>query len=389
MNRQGGAIAPLLETIGAIGPGLAERSVEIEASRRLPDDIAQDLRNLGIAGLPAPKAYGGGECSAEDMMRVIEELSYFDSSVGWCAMIYLTSGAMAGLFPPDWAKVIYGGGTMPLIGGAIAPSGRGRPVEGGVEVSGHWAWGSGTYHCDWICGGTLVGDGGEPDSLKADSVRLMVFEREQVKLHDNWDPSGLRGTGSVDFEVTDAFVPEGRWIALGAITPTIDAPLYRFPFFCLLASCICAASLGIARRAIDEFVALTRGKVALGQKETAGGDPVTNAELARSEAYLAASRAYIYEEVARTWSKVAAGNEATLEDRRKIRLAAAHAAERSAAAVDALYTRGGGSSIHWDNPLQRCFRDVHVVTQHRMTSPVNYELAGAFKLDDSDAAAMF
>ena len=387
MNKLG--IAPLLETIEAIGPGLAERSIEIEACRRLPDDIVQELRHLGIAGLPAPKVYGGAECSAQDMMRVIEELSYFDSSVGWCAMIYLTSGSMAGLFPPDWAKEIYATGTMPLIGGAIAPSGRGRPVEGGVEVNGQWAWGSGTYHCDWICGGALVDDGGGSDSLKMESVRLMVFEREQVKLYDNWNPSGLRGTGSVDFEVTDAFVPEGRWIALGAITPTIDAPLYRFPFFGLLASCISAVSLGIARRAIDEFVVLTRGKVALGHKETVGNDAVANSALARSEADLAASRAYMYDEVSRTWGKVAAGDDASLEDRRKIRLAAAYGAERSAAAIDSLYTAGGGSSVHWDNPLQRCFRDVHVVTQHAMASPANFALAGGFKLDDSDATGMF
>lgn len=384
-------IAGILAGIQTIGPGIAARSLEIEAARRLPDDLAQKLRDLGIPGLPVPAIYGGSECRAADMVRVIEELSYFDGSVGWCAMIYLTSGTMAGLFPPNWAKQIFGGDEIPLIGGATAPTGRGSLVDGGAQVTGRWAWGSGTDHADWIGGGTLVTEDGETDRLKTGEprVHLMMFSRDQVSLHDNWDPSGLCGTGSVDFEVTDAFVPEGRWIVLGATPPASDGPLYRFPFFGLFASCVSAVAVGIARRAIDEFVALARDKVPAWQKKTIATNPVTKAALARAEAASASSREFLYVTIRRAWDRVAAGDQPTLEDRRLLRLAAAHAAESAAAAIDALYTAGGGSSVHRDNPLQRCFRDVHVVTQHRMTSPANYELAGGFKLDDSGAVTMF
>lgn len=384
-------LATLFAAIRAKGPDIASRSLEIEATRRLPADLAQWMRDIGVPGLPVPALYGGSECRAEDMVRVIEEMSYFDGSVGWCAMIYLTSGTMAGLFPHDWAKQIFGSGEIPLIGGATAPTGRGRLVDGGAQVTGRWAWGSGTDHADWIGGGTLLSEGGEGDRLKTGEprVHLMMFSRDQVHLHDNWDPSGLCGTGSVDFEVTDAFVPEGRWIVLGATPPAADGPLYRFPFFGLFASCVSAVAIGIARRAIDEFVILARDKVPAWQKKTIAANPVTKATLARSEATSSSSRAFLYESIAGAWDKVAAGGQPTFEDRRLLRLAAAYAAECSANAVDGLYTAGGGSSVHRDNPLQRCFRDVRMVTQHRMASPANYELAGSYKLEESSAVTMF
>ncbi|HJW70496.1 MAG TPA: hypothetical protein VJ829_14155, partial [Candidatus Binatia bacterium] len=62
--------------------------------------------------------------------------------------------------------------------------------------------------------------------------------------------------------------------------------------------------------------------------------------------------------------------------RARLRLAATHATAASARAVDAAYTAGGGTSVYAESPLQRAFRDVHVVTQHMMVAPATWELTG-------------
>jgi len=54
-----------------------------------------------------------------------------------------------------------------------------------------------------------------------------------------------------------------------------------------------------------------------------------------------------------------------------------------------MYLLGGGSSIYATSRLQRCFRDVHVATQHMMVAPPTYELSGRFLLGlDADTAQL-
>jgi len=61
----------------------------------------------------------------------------------------------------------------------------------------------------------------------------------------------------------------------------------------------------------------------------------------------------------------------------------------AAHAVDRMYELGGGSSIYQSSPLQRCFRDVHVITQHASVSAGSLELAGRALLDlDGDYSVL-
>jgi alkylation response protein AidB-like acyl-CoA dehydrogenase len=63
-----------------------------------------------------------------------------------------------------------------------------------------------------------------------------------------------------------------------------------------------------------------------------------------------------------------------------LRLAAVNATQRSVAAVDRLYQAGGGSSIYENSVLQRCFRDIHVTTQHIMVAAPIYEVVGRVQM---------
>jgi alkylation response protein AidB-like acyl-CoA dehydrogenase len=93
-------------------------------------------------------------------------------------------------------------------------------------------------------------------------------------------------------------------------------------------------------------------------------------------ATIRSARAYLHEEVGTAWEEVAGGGRVDVARRARIRLAAVHAAEAAAAAVDRAYTVAGGSAVYETNLLQRCLRDVHVATQHIMVSPRLYETLG-------------
>ena len=236
-----------LEAARALAPEISARAADSEAARRLAPELAAKLAAAGLFSICVPARYGGGELSARDVLRVIEAVARADGAAGWCVMIGATTGVLAASLPEPFAREIYAANPRVVTGGAAAPIGRARAVAGGHQVSGRWSFGSGCQHSDWLVGGTVMDTPGE--------ARLMFFARDQVQIHDTWYTGGLRGSGSHDFEVADAFVPEGRSVRLGS-RPLCDGPLYRFPVFGLLALGVCAVALGIARRALDELVEL-------------------------------------------------------------------------------------------------------------------------------------
>lgn len=391
MSRHDPYMTPELEAALSLSDEINARAMELESVRRLPADLAAKMAATGLFEMAIPAVYGGRERTLAQIMRAGEAMSYADGSVGWSTLIYTTSAVVAGYLSPAWGREIFSRKKGVIFCGATPPVGRGEFVPSGIKVSGRWPWGSGMHNADWIQGGTIVMEGDKMPQLPTGEprVHMLIFERAQVIVHDNWNPSGLIGTGSGDFEVKDAFVPEGRWFVLGETKPTLDGPLYRFPFFSLLASAHTAVSLGLAQRAIDTLVDLARNKVPMWNVNTLAKNPLVQTGLGRAEAQLNAIRSDIYTAVDEVWDKVASGGEASLEDRRRLRIAAVNVTEMSTSIIDQMYLLGGGSSVHRNNPLQRCMRDAHVTTQHAMVGQAHYMTAGRLKMLGERPIAMF
>ncbi len=326
---------------------IANRAEEIETGRRLPADLAHKFAAAGWFRMAVAESYGGTERPPADLISVIEEVSRADGSAGWCVMISATSALFSGYLPEVAARTIYAANPDVITGGAIAPSGRAIPVDGGYRVTGRWQWGSHTQNCQWIFGGALVVEGDEPRQLEsgAPAVYVMVLNADDVAILDTWHASGLRGTGSHDFQVDDVFVPEDHAIILGQSPPVLQSPLYRFPFFGLLALGVCAVSLGIARRAIDELIALATHKIPAWQRQPLAERATVQAQVAKAEAAVRSARSFVQETTAAAWAYALAGEKVPEEMRRDLRLAAVHAACQSAQAVRWMYESGGGSSV--------------------------------------------
>ena len=359
-------VTSLLDAARGVAPVVAAHADAAEHDRRLPAATVAALVEAGLMRMCVPRAYGGPEASPVELVEAIAAVAEVDGAAGWCTMIAATTSSMSLFLPPDWAQVIYGDPGV-VTGGVYAPNGKAVRKGDHWVVDGRWAWGSGTQHCRWITGGAVT-DAGE--------FHLMFLDAHDVQFHDTWHTVGMRGTGSLDFSVAGARVPVGRSVMPGVSRPTIDVPLAAFPNFSLLASGVAAVSLGVARRALDEFTELAQGKRPLFSARTLAHSGVVQAELARAQAGLRAAWGLLIGELSDAWRTVLDGGTVDVPHRARIRLAAVHAAEVSAKATDAAFTWAGGSSVYDTSVLPRCWRNAHVASQHLMVSPRLYETLG-------------
>lgn len=364
---------------------LTGRSAGIEALRHLPQDIADSLANAGLYRLLTPRAYGGHEAHPATFYAVIEQLARADAATAWCCFISCTASLLAAYLPEAEAAALFSAPALKAAG-VFAPRGKAQAAEqggvAGLRVSGRWAWGSGTHNADIVTAGCLLfGDDGKP-VLGADGgprVLSVVLDRAQVRLLDNWDSHGLCGTGSGEFEVANAFVPLTRTASLldGA---RIATPLYRFPVFGLLAIAIAAVATGIARDALDHFIAEAGRSVPQASTKPLSTRPVVQDAVARAEARLQSARAWLMATVDAAWAAAQQPGALPVDARRDLRLAATHAVQTSAEVVDRVYTLAGGAAVFAASPLQRALRNVHVATQHMMVNDATYELTGRLLL---------
>jgi alkylation response protein AidB-like acyl-CoA dehydrogenase len=377
-----------LEAARAIAPRAAELAAGGERARRLPPELSSELAEAGLYRLCVPASLGGAEAPPRELLDAVEALARADGATGWCVAVCATAGMLAAYLEPPAAAEVYGdaGG---VTGGVFAPSGRAVSDGGLLEVSGRWRFASNVHNCDWLMAGCLLLEDGEPRVAAGGrpDVRLVLLPAGAVDVIDTWSVSGLRATGSHDMAVEGAAVPVARSASLISDSPREPGPLYAFPPFGLLAASIAAVALGIARGALADLADLAGAKTPTLSTRRLADRATVQAGAGRAEAAVRAARALLYSATAEAWEAAQARGSIELGLRVGLRLAATHAVEAAAAAVDEAQRLAGGSAIYETSPLERRFRDVHAVTQHMLVGPATWELTGrsllGLELDDS------
>jgi indole-3-acetate monooxygenase len=346
---------------------------EIDSARRLPGELVELLRDSGLLRAGAPAEVGGLELPPQVGLRAAEELARGDASTGWCVAIGITSTLLVAYLPPSSRDQLFGDGRG-LAAGVWAPRGKGQSVDGGVVVSGRWAFCSGICHADVLFAGCMVDEASLPS--------VVALPAKDLQVLDNWHTLGLRGTGSHDTVADEVFVPADRVVSLFD-GPVVDRPLYRFPPFGFFALSVAAPALGNARAAIDDLVELAGGKKGLGSTRTLAERSPTQAAVAAAEADLSAARALYYQAIDDAWRASQTSDNhvpVSVELRNRLRLAATHAARTSADVVRTMYDLAGGSAIYDHSPLQRRFRDAFTATAHFQVNEASRELPGRILL---------
>ena len=102
----------------------------MEAERRLPPDLARALMEAGVFRMGVPRAYDGVEFDPMSQVRIVEELSRINGSVGWLSMIGTAASSLAAFLPPSAAQRLFGD----TYSGVRSPEMRHLITEYGIIV---------------------------------------------------------------------------------------------------------------------------------------------------------------------------------------------------------------------------------------------------------------
>ena len=304
-----------------------------EQDRRLSDDTIAALKNIGAFRMFVPEVYRGPQMNPLSASRLLRALAKADAATAWVSAIGSLASHGAGVLEPAVAHAVMGNPDV-VVCGAYAPTGTGERTDDGWNVTGRWAWGSGSPFASWMTSGTLTSDGG---------FHQMLLPMEKISVHDTWYSAGLAGTGSHDYSVENCEVDDGYSIQLGVAKPQVDAAISRMPLMPLFCSGIAAVMIGIAERAMEELQLLAVSKKPTQSNKTIASSPITQAELAMSAASIRSAVAYLEDTLGEVWTVIDRGDRANTEQRLAVRLAAAHIgadadqADRSATACHSGY----------------------------------------------------
>jgi indole-3-acetate monooxygenase len=360
-------------TAASLAPLIMEASGEGEAMRCTPPRVVEALASAGLFQMFLPRAIGGPELPPLVAFRAIEEISKADGSVGWCTMIATVLSLFTGWLDTDIARAMVGTPADLRAAGSLRPQGEARETNGGYRVSGRWNFASGVTYADWVyCTCRVMG--GSAPRMSAAGVpltRAAWIPASAARIDDTWSVVGLRGTGSHDFIVDDIFVDKQHTSSF-ADPPLEGGQLYNpRTFFVTLWVVTAANALGIARGAIDTFVNLA-GRSSTSSPLPLRDRPAVQSRVAEAEAILSAARAFVLDAVGTVWD---GGPDQSLAIA-KARLAITHGMHEAVRAVDLVFHAAGTNAIYSSNPLERHFRDIHVVVQHNAAFAVHYESAG-------------
>ena len=364
--------ADLVEAARALESLVASQASEGEARGQLTETTVRALTDSGLMAMWVPREFGGAELWPVASLEVIEALSQADGSAGWVLMAAgLCIGTGAAYIAPDVARELFDH-RLTVVAGHGAPLGRAEVEGDGFRLSGNWSYASGVLHAKYIHTGGIVHENGAPridPATGEPEFRVFIVPVGDATLLENWDVLGLRATGSIDYAIDGAFVPEGYSHLQHIKTPNVGGDLYKLGIFGFSNIGHTGFALGVGRRLLDELAAVARAETArpfvLPQR---GGGESFQEQFGNAEAGFRAARALVFE----AWREIehALQQDGPIPTRRftMIRLALNHLTTVANDIAQLAFAYGGGGALR-GGVLQRFVRDMMAGAQHAQTSP--------------------
>ena len=359
----------LREAARDLVPALLERAGRGEDLRRLPPETLADMHKSGLFRFMQPARLGGGELDYVALIDLPAEVARADASVGWNLGNLGSHHYMLAMFPKAAQDLVWNENLDALIASSfVFPAGRAVKVEGGYTLNGRWPFSSGVDACDWNMVGAMVAPqtpGSEPE------MRVFLIHKKDYKNYDNWDPLGLRGTGSHDVESKDLFVPDHMTLALanimGGPTPGAEqnpGSLYKIPVFALFAFVLSGTALGNARGALDDYVAAMKTRASRYSGAKIGELQSVQIAIASAAAKIDAAERIMRGCCIEGMEDAIAGRIPDMQRKVTYRRDGAFSVQLCTEAVDELFKLSGATGLVKGGAMERRFRDAHAIASH-------------------------
>jgi 3-hydroxy-9,10-secoandrosta-1,3,5(10)-triene-9,17-dione monooxygenase len=375
----------LVARAAALIPQLRERVGEAEQLRKMPPASVEAVRKAGLFRVLQASRYGGHQQSLRTHIDTIAAVAQGCGSTGWCMGVIQAHSWLMAHFPQAAQEETFGSNPDTIISAVISPRGQAKPAKGGYVLNGFWPFGSGSQYADWLfLGAAILNDKGEV----IDEADLLVPSRD-ITIKDDWNVTGLRGTGSCTLVAKDVFVPEHRYLSLRGLiagkTPGAglhDGSLYKSAGVPVLALALTPCALGIARTALEAFKQRLPGReVAYTEREVQIEMPVTHLQTAEAVTRIDVAEALLYRCADEIAAAAERGEMMEFTKRARVRADCAWAVRQCLEAVEILYLASGGSGIADSSALGRAWRDLHAVNMHGLLNlQTNMELYGRIVL---------
>ncbi len=372
------AYAAMLAKTRALIPRLRERAARTEELRHPPPETERDLHDAGLFRILQPKRIGGAELDYVALIDCADLLGQADASVAWNLANLASHHWMLGMFEQKAQDMVWGRDPDALIASSfIFPAGRATRVEGGYRLHGSWPFSSGVASCEWNMLASVVSSDDEADGIE---YRIFLLPKGDYKVLDTWNVAGLRGTGSCDVEVRDAFVPDHMTVAVGDLAggPTPGSrvnpnPLYALPVFSLFPYVLSGVALGNAQACLDDYTEVARHRISTYNRAKLSDFQSTQIKIAEASAKIDAARLIMRSTCIDAMGDARRGHVPDMAGKTRYRRDGAFSVNLCTEAVSMLFAASGARGLFTTGVLQRQFRDAHAINSHLA---FNFDAAG-------------
>lgn len=366
----------LVESARLLAPRLIERGARADDDRRLPDETIAEMQAAGLFRALQPKRWGGHEFDLQSFYDALMTLAEADMSTAWVYGVLGVAPWVVALLEDRAASDVWAQDSSALVGLSLAPAGTATPVDGGVRIGGRWRYASGSAHCDWAFVGALFNPSGKVAEGRADWHVLLV-PKTDYRIDDTWFTFGLKGTGSNDIVIDDAFVPAHRMRRMaenvactGPGQAVNAAPLYRLPFGQVFGGGVAFGPIGGLQGMLREFRAFAQARVRSGGR-AAVEDPDTQLAVAEAENAIDELTTIVRRNVRALTAYAERGEVPPLDVRLKYKFQMATMCERCRGLAARIVQAAGASGIATQHRFGRTLADLtsarqHITNQHEM-----------------------